>query len=501
MTVRCALVNGGCWPSAPTSLAAKSACATAGLVSETGPGVCRKGRGHLGHARSVAEDRSPVKGRLLSGPIIGAGVVVLIIAWVGLTRTVAICAVLVTLLYLIFFVRHLLFAVSALDTLRADLAAPVIEPSFWPAVSVLVSCHNEEAVVRGLTQLLGELDYPPGLLQVILVDDGSADRTGELLDAWAATGAGRCIHRPPGSPGGKSGALNAALKHVTGDIVVVFDADHQPHADVLLRLVRHFADPTVAAAQGRCVIRNPDDSPISHLVALDYAAGYLVNEYGRQAVFGLPAYGGANCAVRTSALRALGGWNTMSVTEDTDLTLRLLLSGYRVRYDVTAVDEEEGVVTLRAYWRQRYRWSRGHQKVWRDFYRKAWTSPYLSPMQKAETTMFLFGFHLPVVSGFSLAILGLWFRGVQPPFNPLSLYVFSMLLLLGPLMELGTGLLLSDASGSDARSLVFFLPLYFVSIALCTKAWVDGIFGRDYRWVKTARAGDALPTASPTTPA
>ena len=150
MTVRCALVNGGCWPSAPTSLAAKSACATAGLVSETGPGVCRKGRGHLGHARSVAEDRSPVKGRLLSGPIIGAGVVVLIIAWVGLTRTVAICAVLVTLLYLIFFVRHLLFAVSALDTLRADLAAPVIEPSFWPAVSVLVSCHNEEAVVRGL---------------------------------------------------------------------------------------------------------------------------------------------------------------------------------------------------------------------------------------------------------------------------------------------------------------------------------------------------------------
>jgi cellulose synthase/poly-beta-1,6-N-acetylglucosamine synthase-like glycosyltransferase len=431
----------------------------------------------------------------LSGPVIGAGVLVLVVAWLGLTTTVAIVAVLITILYLAFFARHLLFAVSALDTVRADLAAPVIEPSSWPTVSVLVSCHNEEAVVGRLTRALGELDYRPGLLQVILVDDGSTDRTGELLESWAATGAGRCVRRPVGSPGGKSGALNAALEHVTGDIVVVFDADHRPHADVLRRLMRHFADPTVAAAQGRCIISNGDDSPLAHLVAIDYTGGYLVNEYGRQAVFGLPAYGGANCAVRTSALRALGGWSPLTVTEDTDLTLRLVLGGFRVRYDVTAVDEEEGVVTLGAYWRQRYRWSRGHQQVWRDFYRKTWASPHLSLAQKVETTMFLFAFHLPVVSAFSLVLLGLWFGGVQPPLDPLSLYVFSMLMLVGPLLELATGLLLSDAPSSEARFMVFFLPMFFVSMALGTKAWIDGICGRDYRWVKTARAGDAMPSA------
>lgn len=439
--------------------------------------------------------------RLLSGPVIGAGVVLLVVAWVGLATAVTIGAVLITSLYLAFFVRHLLFAVSALDTARADLAAPVIEPSSWPAVSVLVPCHNEEPVLGDLTRALGELDYPPGLLQVIIVDDGSADRTGELLEAWAATGAGRCIRRPAGSPGGKPGALNAALEHVTGDIVVVFDADHRPHADVLRRLVRHFADPTVAAAQGRCVIRNASDSALAHLVAIDYTSGYLVNEYGRQAVFGLPAYGGANCAVRTSALRALGGWHTMTVTEDTDLTLRLLLGGYRVRYDVTAVDEEEGVVSLGAYWRQRYRWSRGHQQVWRDFYPKIWTSPHLSLAQKVETTMFLFAFHLPVVSAASLVILGFWFGGVQPPLDPLSLFVFSMLMLLGPLLEMAVGLLLSDAPGSEARHLVLFLPLFFVSIALGTKAWIDGICGRDYRWVKTARAGNAASAAAQTAPA
>jgi cellulose synthase/poly-beta-1,6-N-acetylglucosamine synthase-like glycosyltransferase len=443
-----------------------------------------------------------VNRRLLSGPVIGAGLAMLVVAWVGLAMAATIVGLLITILYLAFFVRHLLFAISALDTVHADLAAPVIEPPSWPSVSVLVSCHNEQAVAQELTRALGKLDYPPDLLQVIIVDDGSADRTGELLQAWAATGAGCCIRRPAGSPGGKSGALNAALEHVTGDIVVIFDADHRPHADVLRHLVRHFADPTVAAAQGRCVIDNARDSWLAHLVAIDYAAGYLVNEYGRQAIFGLPAYGGANCAVRTSALRALGGWHPMTVTEDTDLTLRLLLSGYRVRYDVKAVDEEEGVVTLGAYWRQRYRWSRGHQQVWRDFHLKVWASPHLSLTQKIETAMFLFAFHLPVVSAFSLALLGLSFGGVvQPPLGPLSLYVFSLLMLLGPLLELGTGLLLSGAPGSEARYLVMFLPLFLVSIALCTKSWIDGICGRDYRWVKTSRAGDVLSAASQAAPA
>ena len=428
--------------------------------------------------------------KLLSGPLIGTGVVLLLVAVLGLPRTVSALAIAVTALYLAFFLRHLLFAVSALETVRTDLAAPVIAPSAWPSVSVLVSCHNEEAVIGRLTQALGELDYPASLKQVLIVNDGSADRTGELLDAWAATGAGQCIHRPAGSPGGKSGALNAALAQVTGDIVVVFDADHRPHADVIRRLVRHFGDPSVAAAQGRCVISNPADSAIAHLIAIDYAAGYLVNEYGRQAVFGLPAYGGANCAVRTSVLRRMGGWYPLTVTEDTDLTLRLLLSGHRVRYDVTAVDEEEGVVTLESYWRQRYRWSRGHQQVWRDFSRKTWSSPHLSVAQKIETTMFLFAFHLPVVSAFSLVLFGLWFGGIQPPFDPLSLYVFTMVMLLGPMLELASGLLLAGARGAEARSLILFLPLFFVSMALGTKAWIDGVLGRNYQWAKTARAGD-----------
>jgi cellulose synthase/poly-beta-1,6-N-acetylglucosamine synthase-like glycosyltransferase len=397
------------------------------------------------------------------------------------------------LLFFAFFARHLAFAISALRSAPADLAAPLVDTGFRPTVSVLVACKNEQAVAERLVAVLLSLDYPVDLLQLVVVDDASTDRTGDILDARAALEPRlRVIHRPTGSGGGKSGGLNAALPVCTGEIIVVFDADHAPRPDVLRRLVRHFEDPGVGAVQGRCEIRNPQDSPLTGLIAIDYLAGYLVNEYGRQSIYQLPAYGGANCAVRASSLRALGGWNIDTVTEDTDLTIRLILKGERVRYDVTAVDEEEGVVTLGRYWRQRYRWARGHQQVWREYRKAVWGSKRLSVAQRLETLMFLLVFHLPVVSAVGLVVLLLWLAGLAHPFDPLHAYLLWTLLFLGPLLELGGGLLVAQSDRRQAFMLALFLPMFFVSIALCTKAWIDGIAGRQYSWVKTKRSEDPL---------
>lgn len=405
--------------------------------------------------------------------------------------------------FLLFFIRHLAFVEVAARTLQpwsasedsgSDAGADQLaaRPDRTPALSVLVACHNEEQVLHRLKSALRAFDYPSDLLQLIVINDGSSDRTGELLDRWASQDSNLlALHRPAGAPGGKSGALNAALPHVTGEVVVVFDADHRPHPDVPRRLARHFADPGVGAVQGRCRILNGEMSLVGTLVEMDYLAGYLVNEFGRQAVFRLPAYGGANCAVRTASLRAVGGWNENSVTEDTDLTLRLVLSGQRIRYDVTAIDDEEAVTTLRRYWTQRYRWARGHQQVWRDYRGAVWRSSRLSLLEKIETTMFLFVFHVPVFSFLGIGLLLAGFVGFTPLGSPLdqAAAVFWTLLLLGPLLELSTGLLLSGAAPRKASLLIFFLPLFFVSIALCTKAWLDGVLDRRYSWAKTARSG------------
>ncbi len=322
----------------------------------------------------------------------------LFVAAFGVKDTSAIVVVSLAVLFLVFLLRHLSFAAAALSTARVDMrSAGSFDYGYRPRVTVMVPCRNEELVVEGMVTCLLALDYPRDLLELLVIDDGSDDATGAILDELARRDPRlRVIHRPPDAGGGKSGALNTALVDATGDVIVVFDADHKPRADVLRRLVRHFADPDVGAVQGRCIVRNSEDSSLARTIAVDYYCGYLVNEYGRQALYDLPAYGGANCAVRASDLRRFGGWNPDTVTEDTDLTLRLVLSGKRVRFDVTAIDTEESVSTFRRFWRQRYRWARGHQQAWREYRSSVWHAPNLSISQKIETTMFLLVYHVPV---------------------------------------------------------------------------------------------------------
>ena len=268
--------------------------------------------------------------------------------------------------------------------------------------------------------------------------------------------------RAPGSrferaprPGraGQVGRFQRGLELALGEVIVVFDADHQPHPDVVRRLVRHFEDPAVAAVQGRCVIRTPR-TPADAAVAIDYLAGYLVNEYGRQALYELPPtaaptapYGHRICARR--------GMERPERDRGHRPHAAALLAGRRVRYDITAVDEEEGVVTLGRYWRQRYRWARGHQQVWRDYRRAVWRSPRLSARDKVETTMFLLGFHLPVFSALGMGILVLWSVGLAHPTAPVNTLVLWTLLFIGPLLELGAGLLIARSDRATLRRSCF----------------------------------------------
>ena len=421
---------------------------------------------------------------------------VFLVAVVGAPQAIAVATVLVDLVFVAFFVRHVAFAMAAIRWAPRDLyGTGEVDIAYTPNVSVLVACHNEELVVQSLVRGLAALHYPRSRLEVILVDDGSTDRTGELLDRLTAGQRHmRVLHRPEGSGGGKSGALNAALLLARGDVVVVFDADHIPRRDAVNRLARHFQDPRVGAVQGRCIVRNSIQSRLARSIAIDYFSGYLVNEYGRQALFGLPAYGGANCAVRTSTLRRLGGWNPDTVTEDTDLTLRVVLVGERVVYDINAVDTEEGATTLRRFVRQRYRWARGHQQVWRDFRWAVWRSKQLSLLGKLETTMFLLVYHVPVLCAATLGLTMLRAFGVGPSVTVFELLPLTALMFAGPFCELAVGLLVGRAPRRAAWSIAWMTPVFVVFMGVCTKAWVDGVLGRPYSWVKTKRSTwSALP--------
>lgn len=419
------------------------------------------------------------------------GIVLISLGMFGLETASSITVAALAGIFSIFLFRHLAFATSALSSAGLDMAGKsTFDYGYRPRVTVMVPCRNEELVAEGLVRCLLALDYPADRLELVIVDDGSDDRTGEILDQLARGDSRlRVIHRPPNAGGGKSGALNSALADAKGEVVVVFDADHKPREDVLRRLVRHFDDPTVGAVQGRCIVRNGDESGLARTIAVDYYCGYLVNEYGRQALYDLPAYGGANCAVRADDLRRFGGWNEESVTEDTDLTLRLVLSGQSVRFDVTAIDTEESVPTFRRFWRQRYRWARGHQQACRDYRQLIWRSTKLKPVQKVETTMFLFVYHVPVLCAFGALLVAARAAGLLTWGPGFDLTPIATLLFLGPLLELSAGLVVSRAPRQAALGIVFFLPSFFVFMVVCSKAWLDGVLGRPYTWSKTPRTG------------
>lgn len=420
-------------------------------------------------------------------------VVVLIL--VGPSGLVVVVSAVISAVFFCYLIRHVVFAIAAGQWAARDCDGAA-DLTYQRPVSIIVACKNEELVVDALVDHLLQLDYPAELLQVIMVDDNSDDATGRMLDERAAADPRlRILHRTPGASGGKSGALNDAAAIASGEILVIFDADHEPTPQCVSRLARHFEDPRTAAVMGRCVIKNRDDSLMSRVVWLEYLAGYLCDEYGRQSVFGLPAYGGADCAVRAAALRAVGGYNEESVTEDTDLTLRLILSGYRVRFDVTAVDYEQAVPTLARYRKQRYRWARGHQQVWRDYWRAVLRSPHLSPTDKIETVMFLWLYHVPVASFLSFLLIPILVLGLGASLPAWVLVLFPMFLL-GPFLQIATALIMTpDARPRHVWLMFLLIPVVIAFVFTCTRCWFDGVRGTEYKWAKTARTAQAARTA------
>ena len=139
------------------------------------------------------------------------------------------------------------------------------------------------------------------------------------------------------------------------------------------------------------------------------------------------------------------------------------MAGQRVRFDVTAIDYEEAVVTAQRFWKQRYRWARGHQKCLRDYWRPLMRSPHLSLLEKVETTLFLLVYHVPVLSGMGLLLTVLRAFGIGD-LPTVAVLPLSMLLFVGPLAELCVGLLIGRVERRSAWRLLGFLPSFALSI-------------------------------------
>lgn len=399
-----------------------------------------------------------------------------------------------------YMVRHYIFTLTVLyHPLRKNSPQPSVP--YQPAVSVLIPARNEEAVITPILERMTELSYSKEKLQVVVIDDASTDLTGEIAEDFAEKHDYiKVIHRDVTNGGrGKPAALNEGLKHAKGDIVYCFDADYYPQRDILEKLTACFRDPQVGAVQGRVTVLNEPETVVTRLVALERTGGYRVDQQARDDLGLIPQFGGTVGGFRRQLIESLGGWNPNMLAEDTDLTFRVYLAGYKVRYVNEADCYEEAVEGWRAYWRQRYRWAKGHMQC---AFKHLWPlmkCKHLRLRQKVDGFLLLNVYFLPILMGLAWTLGAALYASSPsawnfPFFAVISTSVYSAVGNFAPFFEIGI------AAYLDRRKRVYWLmPLlifaFLFNVLICTKAFVDLCASRitgdmEFRWEKTVHNGN-----------
>jgi peptidoglycan/xylan/chitin deacetylase (PgdA/CDA1 family)/spore germination protein YaaH/GT2 family glycosyltransferase len=234
-------------------------------------------------------------------------------------------------------------------------------PHYQPSVSIIIPAYNEERVIEESVRRVLASDYPS--LRVIVADDGSKDATSAIVARVFADDPRVTLLTLQN--GGKASALNRALLHADGEVVIALDADTQFEKQTIARLVRWFADPQIGAVAGDARVGNRINL-VARWQALEYITAQNLERRALAGFDAMTVVPGAVGAWRRAAIDAVGGYPEDTLAEDQDLTIAIQRAGWRVTYDPRAVAWTEAPETFKALAKQRYRWAFGTlQCLWK----------------------------------------------------------------------------------------------------------------------------------------
>jgi len=359
-----------------------------------------------------------------------------------------------------------------------------------PTVSIIVPVKDEEKVVGRLLEAFLKVDYPPEKREIVIVEDGSVDKTVRICAEYAKRYPVqvRLVRRSMSD--GKPSALNYGLKQVRGEIVAVFDADNVPEPDALMRAVEYFEDPSIAAVQGRQNAINADENMLSKFIYYEEAVRYETYLRGKDALELFVPITGSCYFIRKNVLLDVGGWDNECLSEDMEMALRLTKKGYRIKYAPDVHSWQENPVSLNQLIRQRIRWFRGDMEMALK-YGKLMAKP---DWRNVDAEMTLVGPFL-----FILVLLS-YFLGPFTFLSPFRSEMFFVIvtqvtsvITLVPLFVLGIALVYVARPWrvSNLLWLPFIYAYWSLQTLLASHAFLQIVFRRPKKWTKTVKTGTA----------
>ena len=280
----------------------------------------------------------------------------------------------------------------------------VRDENYKPFVSVMIPAHNEDSVISDTVARVFNMDYPN--FEVIVIDDRSSDNTAQVITQLEPLYEGRLktLIRPQTAFPGKSAVLNDALKIAKGEAVLVFDADAQMDSDFLTNLVYELQPKDVGAVQARKVIKNKNENLLTKCqnneMTIDTSC-----QVTRDAVKGAVELRGNGELIKRAALDDIGGWNNYTITDDLDMSTRLHIKGWDIRFCKDTVVYEEGIMYLVPLYRQRRRWLEGTIRRYLEYFWDIMTSKKMSLRVRVDTIAYISEFIMPAWFIIELIIL------------------------------------------------------------------------------------------------
>ena len=386
----------------------------------------------------------------------------------------------------------------------------------YPMVTIVVPAHNEDVVIAQTTRAILDMNYPHDKVELLLFADNCEDTTyQEMLKVKAmpeyATRDITITDRK--GTGGKAGVLNDALKMAKGEYICVYDADAMPEKNALYFLVKKvLEDPERHVASfGRNKTRNANQNFLTRCINQEIVVTQRIQHVGMWHMFKIGRIPGTNFIINTEFVKSIGGWRNGALTEDTDISFKIMQSGKLIALAYNSEAFQQEPETVKSYYMQRKRWAKGNYEVVISNFKHLFDkSNWRVKLEVAYYSCVFFWFNAAIIlsdivllSNVIAIIIHLFVPSVHIPFtfDSNNIYIAQLMLFNWLLMIMLYLLQINIALASQfgqATSKQIWLALisYFtysqlfiiVSIDAVTSVTLDKLFHRDgTKWVKTKR--------------